>query len=77
MLSGTLQVAGIKITTCHNFDVHAPFRWQCSNYRCVRGRVVGQPLLAGQKGKNHKFCAQHEICSPLGLPPWALYAAHR
>jgi predicted SprT family Zn-dependent metalloprotease len=27
------QVHGIKITTCHNFDVHAPFRWQCSNHR--------------------------------------------
>jgi predicted SprT family Zn-dependent metalloprotease len=26
-------VPDIKITTCHNFDVHAPFRWQCSNYR--------------------------------------------
>jgi predicted SprT family Zn-dependent metalloprotease len=27
------HVPGIKITTCHNYEVHAPFRWQCSNHR--------------------------------------------
>jgi predicted SprT family Zn-dependent metalloprotease len=38
-------VPDIKITTCHNFDVHAPFRWQCSNYRWAAGLVAS--LLIG------------------------------
>lgn len=28
------RVAGIRITTCHSYEVHAPFRWQCTNADC-------------------------------------------
>jgi predicted SprT family Zn-dependent metalloprotease len=27
------RVPGIKVSTCHNYEVHAPFRWQCGNNR--------------------------------------------
>ncbi|KAF6256310.1 SprT-like family-domain-containing protein, partial [Scenedesmus sp. NREL 46B-D3] len=28
------RVPGISVTTCHNYEVHAPFRWQCANNSC-------------------------------------------
>lgn len=62
-----LQVAGIKITTCHNFDVHAPFRWQCTNYRCAhRGAALfwqANPPLADRNNEN-KLCAQTKPAVP-------------
>lgn len=67
------QVAGIKITTCHNFDVHAPFRWQCSNYSCgklymrhkrsidtakhVCSRCSGRLLYLGKFSRDGKLIA--------------------
>ncbi|WIA15345.1 hypothetical protein OEZ85_002010 [Tetradesmus obliquus] len=28
------RLPGIKVTTCHSYEVHAPFRWQCANNSC-------------------------------------------
>jgi hypothetical protein len=38
------RVPDIHVTTCHNYEVHAPFRWQCSNYRYVGCFVAGWRL---------------------------------
>jgi predicted SprT family Zn-dependent metalloprotease len=41
------HVPGIKITTCHNYEVHAPFRWQCSNHRWAWSLFLSLLLLHG------------------------------
>lgn len=41
------RVPDIKVTTCHSYDVHAPFRWQCSNYRSPGSGGLACVLLAG------------------------------
>jgi hypothetical protein len=39
------RVPGIKVTTCHNYEVHAPFRWQCANNRWAGWKKLCQVIM--------------------------------